>query len=66
MKAIIAECDRRSERHARRISVIILVLMLSACTHLPGLSSPAVDALKKKAYEGDPVSQYQLGLRYSP
>jgi len=65
MKAILAECASKLERHTRRISVLILVLTLSACTHLPGLSSPAAAALRQKAYEGDPESQYQLGLRYS-
>jgi TPR repeat protein len=65
MKAILAGCARKFERYAHRILLIILILTLSACNHLPGLSSPAADALKQKANEGDPVSQYQLGLRYS-
>lgn len=42
-----------------------VLLVLSACGHIPSLSSSEIAELKHQAEAGDPVSQYQLGLRYT-
>lgn len=58
-------CAERVKRWFCAATLIVLLLALSACTHLPGLSSPATSELEQRAEAGDPVSQYRLGLRYS-
>lgn len=55
----------RMEKYTSPAFLIILVLVLSACAHLPDLSSQEIKDLKQSAQAGNAISQYQLGLHYT-
>ena len=55
----------RPEKYISPILFIFLILALSSCAHIPDLSSPEIDNLRSSAREGNAISQYRLGLRYT-
>ncbi len=47
-----------------RLRLVILIISLSSCAHIPGWRAPEVEQLRQQAEAGDAVSQYQMGILY--